>query len=110
MDPKERQLKEAQLEQGHTFVRLTSHGDWPAFRMWLEKARGTYEDLLHNPNERTDGVNMARWAEGYDAINNILQNMQTSMNKIVPLTKELENEDSGRNAAAFDKTTGRKLS
>lgn len=110
MDPRERQRKEAQLEQGHAFTRLSSHGDWPAFRMWMEKARFDYDELLHNPNERNNGTNMARWAEGYDALNNILRNMDSAMAKTAGLLKELEDEDSGRNAAAYDETTGRKVS
>lgn len=109
MDQRERARKEAQLEQGLAFIRLSSHGDWPMFRIWMERARNDYDTLLHDSNERNNGTNMARWAEGYDALNNLLTAMDKTMAKVADLTKELEDEDNGRNTPTHDTVTGRRL-
>lgn len=109
MDPKERARKQSQLEQGKAFERLSAHGDWTFFRIWMERARNDYESLLHHPDERNGGVAMARWAEGYDAINNLLSAYDRALRRVPELTAELEQEDSGATAEQFDPITGRKL-
>lgn len=108
MDPRERLRKEVQLEQGHAFERLSSHGDWVTFRIWMERARNDYDNLLKHPDERNNGTSMARWAEGYDALNNILENFDRVMRKVPELTRELEEADSGTTDQQYHSHTGRK--
>lgn len=109
MDPRERVRKQAQLEQGHAFERLSAHGDWVAFRIWMERARNDYEVLLHDPNERNNAVNMARWAEGYDALNNILVNFDKGLRQVPELSQQLQEEDNGADRTKYHAHTGRKL-
>lgn len=110
MDGRERARKQAHLDQGLAFTRLSSHADWPMFRIWMERARADYDRLLHDPAERHNLSGLARWAEGYDALNNLLTAMDRTMASVGALTKELEDDESGRTTNHHTPITGRRVS
>jgi hypothetical protein len=83
------------LDQGNSFLRLTSSPEWEHFRNWVEKACYDYERRAHDPANRENGVALARYLEGHAAIHNLLANFDKAIDRRDDLRKEQEELELG---------------
>lgn len=89
----ERQQKLQKIvEQASKFEVLQSNVNWDFFRKYMESARDRYLATTKLPGNRDNHLTLARALEGYDAINNILEGFDRTINEGVKARKELTEE------------------
>lgn len=116
MDEREARQKRLSVEQGTAIERLTQHGDWAFFMGYMEAARDSYFKALIKETNRSDHTTLARSAEGYDAINSIIEAIPKFIKAGHTAEKELyeveygTRKDNGETSKpSYEPITGRSL-
>jgi hypothetical protein len=94
MDPRERADIEAAIEQGNSFISLSTHPEWPRFWAWLSKAREDYDRASHSSKLRPDHLGLVRVLEAYDTIDALMRNFDRATKQVPALRQRLENDGS----------------
>lgn len=105
MDQKKQQNYQGLVEQAAKFQSLASHHEWGYFRGWVEKLRSDYERSLKHPGNIESHIALAQAQEGYNAINNLLDNFDNVIASGIDARKKLNEGTDGTK----EPVTGRRL-